>query len=268
MAIGPARVEPRPNKRMELTMTKRVGLFLMIGLVCSFGATALWADELVAAEKQICQGWDACKSLTAKVATDSRIDAGGTIMESKGTGMIELLRKGGKLCMRMELKTTMPQPAGGDEKVEQSMLSIMDGEYNWTLSETMGQKMAMKTKPDPRATGDPKALFEELRKDNELKLLPEETVDGKKTFVIEATPKDKAAGTKSLLYFDKERGAMLKMVTLSADGKPMWTMTYSDVKYDADISPDRFVFKAPPDVEVQDMTKLEMSKPETPEKHE
>jgi outer membrane lipoprotein-sorting protein len=45
------------------------------------------------------------------------------------------------------------------------------------------------------------------------------------------------------------------MVTYTPDGKPMNTMTYSDIKINDKISPDRFVFKAPPGVEVQDLSK-------------
>jgi outer membrane lipoprotein-sorting protein len=248
-------------------MSRRIGLVALAGLMCGLCTAVVWADDLATVEKQISQAWDKHKSMTAKINMSSSMDMGGTVMESKGEGIMELMRKGDKTFYRMELKSTMPQPVGAEAKMEQNMLSILDGEFAWMLSEMSGQKMAMKTKPDPRMTGEPKAMFAEYRKDHELKLLPDDTVDGKKAYVVEATPKDKAAGSgKALLYFDKESGAMLKMVAQTPDGKPTMTMTYSDVKYDVDINPDRFVFKAPPGVEVQDMTKVEPAKPEPPVK--
>ena len=57
------------------------------------------------------------------------------------------------------------------------------------------------------------------------------------------------------MSFHKESGQMIKMIAYSPDGKPMATTTFSDIKINPKISPDRFVFKAPPGVTVQDMTK-------------
>jgi outer membrane lipoprotein-sorting protein len=45
------------------------------------------------------------------------------------------------------------------------------------------------------------------------------------------------------------------MVANGPDGKPMTTMTYTDIKINPDIPADRFVFKAPEGVQVQDMSK-------------
>lgn len=251
-------------------MTRRVGLLLVAGLVCSFGAAVVWADDLATVEKQIAQAWDKHKSMSAKIALTTNMEAGGTLLEGKGEGTIEFVHKGNKLYLRQELKNTMPQPVGGGTKMEQNMLMVIDGEYAWTLSDAMGQKMAMKTTIDPRMTGEPKGLFAELRKDHELKLLPDETLDGKKMYVIEATSKEKTAGaaSKALYYFDRDSGFLVKMAVQSLDGKPTMTTSYSDIKYDVDINPDRFVFKVPEGVEVHDMTKLEPAKTETPAKPE
>ena len=90
----------------------------------------------------------------------------------------------------------------------------------------------------------------------ELKVLPDSSSDGRAAWVIEATPKpDQAGQGKTVIHYDKESGQMIKMVAYTPDGKPMTTMTYSDIKINDKISPDRFVFKAPPGVEVQDLSK-------------
>jgi outer membrane lipoprotein-sorting protein len=247
-------------------MTRRVGLLLVVGVVCAFAVHAVRAEDLPAVEKQIADAWAKHHSMTAKINMTTSMDAGDSKVEGKGEGMMEFMRKGDKLYLRQELKNTMSQPGAPDSKMAHSMLIVVDGEHAWQLSEMMGQKTAVKTNIDPRMMAEPKAFFAELSKDNELKLLPDETVDGKKCYVIEVAPKEKSAGGmfKTIYYFDRDSGFVVKTVMVTADNKPTMTSIYSDIKYDTDIPMDRFVFKAPPGIDVQDMTKTELPKGETP----
>ena len=97
--------------------------------------------------------------------------------------------------------------------------------------------------------------FKIWRTTSDLKVLPDSSSDGRAAWVIEATPKpDQAGQGKTVIHYDKESGQMIKMITYTPDGKPMATMTYTDIKVNDKISPDRFVFKAPPGVEVQDLS--------------
>jgi outer membrane lipoprotein-sorting protein len=251
-------------------MTRRVGLFLVAGVACGFAVHVVRAEDLAAVEKHIADAWAKHHSLTAKINMTTSMGMGDSKMEGKGEGSIEFLRKGDKLYLRQELKNTIAQPGSPDAKMETSTQTIVDGENAWQLSEMMGQKSAVKSNIDPRMTTDPKAFFAEFSKDNELKLLPDETVDGKKTYVIEMTPKEKTPGAtyKTACYFDRDAGFVIKTVTLGPDNKPSVVMTYSDVKYDVDIPMDHFKFTPPPGVEVQDMTKTQPPKPEKPERPE
>jgi outer membrane lipoprotein-sorting protein len=133
----------------------------------------------------------------------------------------------------------------------------------YTISDVGGQKMAMKMKPSPEMAGaDPlnsESAFKAMGKDFNLKVLPDAAVDGKDAWVIEATPKDSKNAemmTKMVTYYDKKTGLPIKSVGYGKDGKVVNTMTISDIKTNADIPADRFVFKAPPGVEVMDMTKV------------
>ena len=236
-------------------MTRRVGL-LVAGTLCAFAVSAVAAEDLAAVQKQIADAWAKHKSMSAKINMTTSMDAGDSKVEGKGEGNMEFMRKGERVYLRQELKNTMSQPGAPESKMEHSMLIIIDGEFAWQLSEMMGQKTAMKTTIDPRMTTEPKAFFTELSKDNEFKLLPDEAVDGKKTYVIEMTPKDKAmGGYKTIYYFDRDTGFVIKTVVTDPAGKPTATSVYTDIKYDVDIPMDRFVFKRPDGVEVQDMTK-------------
>jgi outer membrane lipoprotein-sorting protein len=161
---------------------------------------------------------------------------------------------------RMETTTQMAQEFGG-QKMETSskMLLVDDGEFQYTLAEAeqMPQPYATKAKSDPsKANAGGKAMFDQMRKQYNLKLMPDATVDGQAVYVIEATMKTDTPSpiTKFLLHFSKDSGIAVKMVGMDPEGKTVQTTTYSDIKLNAKISPDRFKFKAPDGVQVMDMT--------------
>ena len=248
-------------------LSKQIRLAVAASVFLGFLATVAVADELEAVEKKIQAAWSQHKSMTARVTTVSRMEQAGQVMDGKGDGTYEFLRKGEQLLSRMELKNSMTQKMGEQEmKMEQQVTMVVDGTYAYTLSdqatEFMGNKMppqvmAMKMDIEPEMSGEPSKMFADLHKDHDVKLLPAETVNGKQAYVFEATPKEKAPGNpaaKMLLYFDQANGFTVKMVVQSEDGKPIQTITYEDVKLDVDIDPDRFVFKAPEGVEVMDQT--------------
>jgi outer membrane lipoprotein-sorting protein len=238
-------------------MSKRLGLWSAALAVFSFSALAWAADDLPTVEKKIVEAWNKHKSGTCKVDTVTHIETPEYRMDTKSTGTHEYLRRGDKVLSHMVLKSETTSKVGDQEtKTDQQVTMVIDGDYAWTLNEMSGQKTATKADADPKMTGEPKAMFEELHKDHELTLLPDETLDGKKVFVIEAAPKQKTAGSKSkmVLYIDQGSGMAVKTVMFDDAGKPMMTATITDVKLDVDINPDQFVFKAPAGVEVQDMT--------------
>lgn len=239
-------------------MTKLMRVLTLSGVVLGFTAAVAIADDLEAVQKKIHAAWEKQKSMTGKMLMVTRMELGGMVVDGKGDGTVEFLRDGDKVKTRTDMKSTMTRKMGEQEtKMEQSMLYVSDGEFGYTLTEMMGQKSAAKTKIDPRMTGEPKGMFEELAKDYTLKLLPDETLDGMKTYVIEATPKEKAAAgpaTRMVLGFHQDTGFVLKMTMFGADEKPITTMTYSDLKFDTKINPDDFKFKAPEGVTVVDET--------------
>lgn len=90
-----------------------------------------------------------------------------------------------------------------------------------------------------------------------LKLLPDETVDGKPCYVIEMTPASpamRATMGRMVSYYVKKTGLSIKGVSYDTKGKVSSTTITTDVKVDEKIDPSQFVFKAPAGVTVQDMT--------------
>lgn len=216
------------------------------------------ADSLEDVEKKLVEAHSKMKSYTSKTKTVQSFDMGqGNKMSSDVGGIVEWKRDGDKQKFRTEMKGTTTTSMGGtDNKMDISVMMVSDGDFLYSLSEQMGQKMATKQKPDTSMTGDPKKLFEKIRSDNDVKVLADEKVDGTSCVVLEVIPKNAAdvPVAKSVMYFSKETGINVKVVGKDKDGKDVFTNTSTDIKLNVDIPNDRFVFKAPEGVQVMDMT--------------
>jgi outer membrane lipoprotein-sorting protein len=238
-------------------MRKRSLVFCVMGLGLLWSAASAPADTIESVEKAITASSKKIKSLTADMRTVMDIDTKEYESKSTSEGRFEMLRKDGKVFTRVEMKVTSTTKIGGKtEKQESTTLMITDGEYAYSYTEAAATKAAYKMKCPTDWDQDP---FEPLRKTNDLELLPDEKIDGVEVYVVQATPKKSAkdaAPGKTVQYYRKDCGFPAKVVMFDAAGKPMTATTYSGVKLDATISPDRFVFKAPAGVEVVDMTKM------------
>jgi outer membrane lipoprotein-sorting protein len=230
---------------------------LVLGAAALCAATVR-AEDLASVEKDIIKKWQKHKSMRAKLNLSGGTEAEGNKAVTTGEGTFESVRKGDAVLFRTELKRTMEVEAGGQKmKFESAVLALYDGKYTYTLTEQVGMKTAIKSKYDPRSVADLNSFFESLRAEHNLKLLDEQSVDGKDAYAIEATPKSKGPGVppqKSLYCFSKDDGVMLKQVTYDRAGKPLQTMTYTDIEFDVKIDPKRFEFEAPEGVIVQDRT--------------
>ncbi|HUW81587.1 MAG TPA: hypothetical protein VMZ31_02175 [Phycisphaerae bacterium] len=217
-----------------------------------------WADDLESVQKALAAKSAAMNSCTYK-STSTIVSEVPVKSRTQTVGTDELLKKDGKWLHRMDSKSTSVMEVDGQEhKNESTVLVVSDDKYVWTLSESQGQKMVIKNRV---AEGQNMAVgegFDALRKDYDLKLLPDETVEGKPAWVIEATPKKDSpaaqAGMTMRYYYDKDSGMMVKMVGKSTDGKTSMTSIVKDLKLNPDISADRFVFKVPEGAHVMDMT--------------
>jgi outer membrane lipoprotein-sorting protein len=228
---------------------------------------AVLADTLETVEKTIVEKAANTQSQQARITTMQRMQTPQMSYDSQGETTYEFLKKGDKWLSRTESKTTSSSSVAGKEhKQNTTMLVIDDGEFVWTLSEMDGQKSVMKSRSEAnRALLTDKAYFDNLRKDFELKLLPDETVDGRATWPIQATPRQPAAeGMIAMLlnYFDKETGVCIKTVGKDSSGKEVMTSVTKDIKVNPTLAADRFVFKVPEGVAVMDMTQDQPGQPQ------
>ena len=229
-------------------------------LVCGVGILALGfglAGSAVAGEtfeevsKKIAAAAEKVKSFSSKSKTVIEVKQEGFLLSSTAEGTYEMVRKGDTYLMRTETRTRSETSIMGQTtKQESTMLMIMDGEYSYTLTETDTVKIAQKRKiKDPQSHVDALKGWSDTA---DMKVLPDSSVDGHAVWVIEMTPKGGDQG-KTVMSYHKESGQMIKMVSYTPDGKPMSTMTSTDIKVNERISPERFVFKAPPGVTVEEI---------------
>jgi outer membrane lipoprotein-sorting protein len=228
---------------------------------------AVLADTLETVEKAIVEKAANTQSQQARVTTMQRMQTPQMSYDSQGETTYEFLKQGEKWLSRTESKTISNSSVAGQEhKQNTTMLVIDDGKFVWTLSEMDGQKSVMKSRSEAnRALLTDKAYFDNLRKDFELKLLPDETVDGRATWPIQATPRQPASeGMIAMLlnYFDKETGVCIKTIGKDSSGKEVMTSVTKDIKVNPTLAADRFVFKVPEGVTVMDMTQDQPGQPQ------
>ena len=235
---------------------KRINWLMAIALPAVWAASAA-ADDVETTQKVVWDKYKALKSLRYKSATQTDINVEGYKSSSKGKGTFEMARRDGKILWRMDSKTTSETEMGGKvTKSNTTSLIIVDGQFTWSYNNTDGRKSATKMKLKGNAEPNPFAAY---RDHYNMSVLPDEDVAGHACHVFQMLPKQTpqggAASGKTLLWYRKDCGVMVKMIVNGTDGKPMSTFTYTDLEINTGIGAKRFVFTAPDGVDVVDMDK-------------
>jgi outer membrane lipoprotein-sorting protein len=214
-------------------------------------------DTLESVVKRLEQKSKEIRTLTATVTMqkDGVTERGTYKAESRGR--YEFARESGKILFRIELESVVRNVVEGKKReLKNTMLRIGDGEYAYKLLDVGGKRQAIKTRAGDILGPDPEVTFATLRKKYAMRLLADESLNGRAVYVIETKAQgDSADGSATQLYFAKDTGTMLKMVNRSEEGRHNHTIEYTDIKLNPKIAPSRFVFKAPEGVELVDHTK-------------
>lgn len=235
--------------------------FLMLSLVLA-AAPSVQAESLEDVKKAITSKYKAYKTLQFKMKMTNNMEMSGMSMKLDADMAVEYERKDEKTVLsRTETKSKNIQKMGENEvKTESTTLSVSDGKIIWMMMDNAGEKTVTKSKVDPNQQDvfDHDKLFKQMEEMYSLKLLPDETIDGKPCHVIEMTPKQemmKQMTSKMVQYYDKKTGIGMKTLTYDPKGKVTGTTITTDVKIDEKISPDRFTYTPPAGVQVIDQTK-------------
>ncbi len=227
------------------------------------------ADDLDSIEKKLTELTRKTTSMRMKMRTMTDVSMEGYEMKGESSGSWEWLREGDKVFFRSETKMqTATKFSGQEQRSESTATSVSDGEHMYTLSDTDGQKMCTKMKQNSgEAIPWNENPLEALKKDYNLKLLPDEAVGGADCYVIEARPKDEASAAmapRTVYWFRKSDAIMPRMVSYSPDGKPSMTMEVTDVEVNPTLDKASFTFTPPPGVQVVEMPAAAPTETENP----
>jgi len=234
----------------------------MVALACLAQAE----QTIASVEAEVEAKWAQITGFTAKPTTDAAVPAGPMTMKSRATGTLECLKQGEKTLFRLDMVNKIdmgiPLPGALAGAAEQKVLSVFDGKNLYNEMEALGQRHVFKMTGDSAEQGAPaagKSLFEAFRDKGELKLLPDATVDGAPAYVIEVIPNDELKQNAPTpvgslkVYISKELGLQIKMEVLDEKGAATSTTIYSEIDTKANLAPERFVYKVPAGVTVQEM---------------
>ncbi len=238
----------------------------MAALVVLTAGLTCFADTLASVEKKIVEQTAKCRSVDMTSRQTSQASSAGISMVTQMDNRFECARMpDDKVMSRQEstVKRTIRLAGRPDHTEQGTTLVICDSRYIYVLTHASDQQTATKSRVKSRIEADPfdaRSSFEHLHKYYDLKLLPDTTLDGRDTYVIEATlKKGGTAGmfARVVTYYDKQTGLPLKSVSYDEAGKTRQTLVVTAIKANVDIPAKRFIFKTPPGVELLDMTKFE-----------
>jgi outer membrane lipoprotein-sorting protein len=218
---------------------------------------------LDAVAEQIAAAWEKVNSYTAKMTAEGNIPMGPLSVTTAASGSVEFMIVDEIPRFRMEIVNkmggNMPLLGGG---MEQKALSVFNGEIVYSEMEAMGRKKYTKATPkadDERSPVGGRSMVEKIRKRGEVRLLPDEQVNGVDSYVLELKP-DKAGRQEGPIkpelirfYVAKDSGIQVRSILMDADGDPVLTTNYSDITVNPELDPKRFDYTPPPGVEVIDM---------------
>lgn len=229
------------------------------------------AESLEEVEKKLLAAHAQLQSYSARMQHRERLEMSGTdYMATEVTGTIEWMRKGDKILYRLDMSGTVTQKFGEAEPqvIGQTSTLVSDGTHYFTLAEQLGHRRFIKQKVDTTVNGDIRSIIDIVKADNSIALAPDDKVEGAECHVIELTPKDPPGDDdpihKTLLYFRKDIGLNVKVVSRNKAGKTVYDRTLVDLKINPSIEPSRFVLERPADVELTDLTDVTDAPPSSP----
>jgi outer membrane lipoprotein-sorting protein len=236
---------------------KRLSLIPCLAIVLC-GVSGARADELETITKQIASKFREHKSVTASITKKMESKQEQSEIKFNGEGKYEFVQRGEKSLYRIEKSETMEITGNVKLTNKVTELEIGDGEFVYNLKDqSLGGKRATKSRPDAMKGWNVPAMLEAMQKDSHLKLLPEAKVGETSVYVLEAAPKVPRvgqSGKKTVYSFAKDTGVLMKQAQLDDKGQENEVLTFSDVKLNEKIDPDRFKFTAPQGVTVVDQT--------------
>lgn len=236
-----------------------VASLLAACLLVSVPAFALPSpDELL---KMMADKQDTAKTMQADTVSTFSTPQG----PMKGTGKIYTSRTevDGKPLYKSNTTMKMTMEAEGVSMTMDSK-TVNDGLFVWheMRNSMMPMVMVVKTRAGQTVPGQgpaagPDDSIEQMKKEFNFTRVGEDTIDGRKMYVLEGTPRvaqrDNPLATVKY-YIDQEQFYCRRMIMLEQAGKEMGRFDLTNIKLNSALDPKLFEYTPPPGARVQDMT--------------
>ena len=226
------------------------------------GAATSQPDE--ATQKLIVQlqtAWAQPRSVVAKVTVAGTLTSGtpnGTLtIQTQATGTCTVVCKDGVVRLRQELQRAVLRKTGEQELREERHVTIVDdGRVAVTLMDQGSQPaIAVRRLSPVEEPAIVPALLRMLASQSVLHRLPDDTVGGEPAVLIDAPPRVAGSGRPRRVYaFSGKDGTLLRVQSFDHAGETLETITYAELKRDAQVPADAFTLKVPDGVPVMDLT--------------
>ncbi len=213
-------------------------------------------ERLAAVIAELTEKWDRVQSVSAKVQTEIP-NVAGLPGDTKGNGTYDLLKKDGKTLIRFSLANNIRYEKSEDTNIRTAeyLHFVHDGSALYFQSQQPKKmKKTTKSKYSPARVVQigGAELFRSLTENFNLKLAPDETVDGIPTYVIEATLVGQK--WKARHYFDKATGIRVRQVEFDEQGKDSFFLSLSEINLTPQFSEGHFTYNLPEGFELIDET--------------
>lgn len=235
----------------------------LVGLGMTFASSA---RELAEIENELSAHWEKIRTYSAKIEMNGKAAQGASTIEMNGKGSLEGMKKDATMLYRMEMDQTISL---GASEMPNKMLVVYDGADVFTQTSMLGQTMVFKSKPEEQSQvmpGGGREAFKRMHEQFEIKVMPDDTLNGEPVYVLELRPKQDAApqpGTpgksqfdKALLSLSQKTGFPLKMLMFDDGEKPIMTLIYKEYTLDPELDAARFAYTPPPGAIVMDADSL------------
>jgi outer membrane lipoprotein-sorting protein len=168
---------------------------------------------------------------------------------------------------RLKIMTKTPDKTRSEiiEPVEHAgTLTVRNGSTMWMYDPAKNQVTKMTLPEDEPFDMDYTKIIRDLMDENDISYKGTENLGGRRTYVIEATPKDEADRkfiSRTRVWVDRENWMLLGTEMYDQDGNPMVKVQYRDVTFNTGIPDSEFIFEVLEGVEVVE-TSLEERMPE------
>jgi len=235
---------------------------LYVGMaLAAYSASAL-AATLDDVEQLVEEKWNGITSFRADISVDVKVPLGPLEVPSNAEGTIELMMVESGRKYRVKVKNHLAKSFLMRDGLTQDVLTIFDGEHEYTELTIFGRKQVNKRVPDTPGANQPmggSAVFERLRSQGDVTLAGETEIDGAPVWIIDVKSNGKPIEVQGPIepsrirvFLSQESGLQVRLLMFDEKNEELLRMRYSNLQLNPELEPARFTYTPPPGVEVKE----------------